>query len=130
MRGYAPEPVSSSMHYSGQYRPEQMEAGPLQYAQGISPLPGRPLQQQHLHQQHHGYAAPPAHAAQPAFSAPERPALREAPDFQSPRQQRKTKGHVASACVPCKRAHLRYVDVRSLLPRALWPEAAANRVQV
>ncbi|KAG5985501.1 hypothetical protein E4U43_006033, partial [Claviceps pusilla] len=25
----------------------------------------------------------------------------------SPRAQRKTKGHVASACVPCKRAHLR-----------------------
>lgn len=25
----------------------------------------------------------------------------------SPRSQRKTKGHVASACVPCKRAHLR-----------------------
>lgn len=26
----------------------------------------------------------------------------------SPKSQRKTKGHVASACVPCKRAHLRY----------------------
>lgn len=25
----------------------------------------------------------------------------------SPKSQRKTKGHVASACVPCKRAHLR-----------------------
>lgn len=28
----------------------------------------------------------------------------------SPKSQRKTKGHVASACVPCKRAHLRYVQ--------------------
>ncbi|KAH7630730.1 hypothetical protein B0T09DRAFT_263223 [Sordaria sp. MPI-SDFR-AT-0083] len=27
----------------------------------------------------------------------------------SPKPQRKTKGHVASACVPCKRAHLRLV---------------------
>ncbi|KAK3353101.1 hypothetical protein B0T25DRAFT_543661 [Lasiosphaeria hispida] len=27
----------------------------------------------------------------------------------SPKPQRKTKGHVASACVPCKRAHLRFV---------------------
>lgn len=30
------------------------------------------------------------------------------PDAQ-PRSQRKAKGHVASACVPCKRAHLRFV---------------------
>ncbi|KAI1265599.1 hypothetical protein F5Y18DRAFT_40797 [Xylariaceae sp. FL1019] len=29
------------------------------------------------------------------------------PHFTSPKTQRKTKGHVASACVPCKRAHLR-----------------------
>ena len=27
----------------------------------------------------------------------------------SPKAQRRTKGHVASACMPCKRAHLRYV---------------------
>lgn len=27
--------------------------------------------------------------------------------FASPKSQRKTKGHVASACVPCKKAHLR-----------------------
>ncbi|KAI1436617.1 hypothetical protein GGR50DRAFT_197921 [Xylaria sp. CBS 124048] len=31
----------------------------------------------------------------------------EHPAFTSPKSQRKTKGHVASACVPCKRAHLR-----------------------
>lgn len=29
-----------------------------------------------------------------------------------PKTQRKTKGHVASACVPCKRAHLRCDDMR------------------
>ncbi|KAI1174631.1 hypothetical protein F4777DRAFT_377603 [Nemania sp. FL0916] len=29
------------------------------------------------------------------------------PSFTSPKSQRKTKGHVASACVPCKKAHLR-----------------------
>lgn len=34
---------------------------------------------------------------------------REGPIQSSPKLQRKTKGHVASACVPCKRAHLRYV---------------------
>ncbi len=32
-----------------------------------------------------------------------------------PKPQRKTKGHVASACVPCKKAHLRFV------PRRLCP---------
>ncbi|KAI5868478.1 hypothetical protein GGS23DRAFT_32963 [Durotheca rogersii] len=31
----------------------------------------------------------------------------ENPTYTSPKSQRKTKGHVASACVPCKRAHLR-----------------------
>merc|ERR1712000_322120 len=41
------------------------------------------------------------------FSAPERAPIREPADFQSPKSQRKAKGHVASACVPCKRAHLR-----------------------
>ena len=30
------------------------------------------------------------------------------PSYTSPKSLRKTKGHVASACVPCKRAHLRY----------------------
>lgn len=34
---------------------------------------------------------------------------REGPTQSSPKLQRKTKGHVASACVPCKRAHLRLV---------------------
>jgi len=33
----------------------------------------------------------------------------EGPPQSSPKLQRKTKGHVASACVPCKRAHLRQV---------------------
>ncbi|KAG4424685.1 hypothetical protein IFR04_002218 [Cadophora malorum] len=54
----------------------------------------------------HGYQPHPQQMPQP-FSAPERAPIREPADFQSPKQQRKTKGHVASACVPCKRAHLR-----------------------
>jgi len=42
------------------------------------------------------------------YSMPDRPAIREAPDFSSSQQQqRRIKGSVASACVPCKRAHLR-----------------------
>lgn len=43
----------------------------------------------------------------PAFPVQGAPPLgSDASDFKN---QRKTKGHVASACVPCKKAHLRYV---------------------
>jgi hypothetical protein len=47
-----------------------------------------------------------------ASASASRPALeqREGPTQSSPKLQRKTKGHVASACVPCKRAHLRFVS--------------------
>jgi len=44
------------------------------------------------------------HAPYPISASPSGP---ENPPFTSPKSQRKTKGHVASACVPCKRAHLR-----------------------
>lgn len=37
------------------------------------------------------------------------PPIESQPFITSPKSQRKVKGHVASACVPCKRAHLRYV---------------------
>lgn len=53
----------------------------------------------------------PSTGAQSAsgFSVTNRPPNAEAQSFStSPKSQRKAKGHVASACVPCKRAHLRY----------------------
>ncbi|KAI0418498.1 hypothetical protein F5X98DRAFT_111212 [Xylaria grammica] len=50
----------------------------------------------------------PGPALGPApYSMPTNPPGSENPAFTSPKSQRKTKGHVASACVPCKRAHLR-----------------------
>lgn len=61
-------------------------AGPAQGA-GLNHLPSVP---------HHPYAA-----QMPPQSAEENQ------PFTSPKSQRKTKGHVASACVPCKKAHLR-----------------------
>ncbi|KAI0406195.1 hypothetical protein F4802DRAFT_606445 [Xylaria palmicola] len=42
-----------------------------------------------------------------SYSIPANLPSSENPPFTSPKSQRKTKGHVASACVPCKRAHLR-----------------------
>ncbi|KAK0629733.1 hypothetical protein B0T17DRAFT_489837 [Bombardia bombarda] len=43
----------------------------------------------------------------PGFPAVAHHPAQESQHQTSPKPQRKTKGHVASACVPCKRAHLR-----------------------
>ncbi|KAK1256111.1 hypothetical protein MKX07_008370 [Trichoderma sp. CBMAI-0711] len=42
-----------------------------------------------------------------AYPVPDRPQAADSRPLTSPKTQRKTKGHVASACVPCKKAHLR-----------------------
>ncbi|PBP20619.1 c6 zinc finger domain containing protein [Diplocarpon rosae] len=97
MRGYMP--------YPGAYRPEQMVAGQVQFQQALPP----PSVQQPPPQQYHsgcGYTQL-SQMPHPFSGGPDRQLIREAPEFQSSKQQRKTKGHVASACVPCKRAHLR-----------------------
>jgi hypothetical protein len=61
-------------------------------------------QQQHQHQhQQHTQAQQQQPPPQQHQQGPE-PSRQD-----SPKPQRKTKGHVASACVPCKRAHLRFV---------------------
>lgn len=72
----------------------------------------QPQQQQQQHPQHQvaiQQPIQPIYTAQAALPySPER--TRMAPQVLSPsKAQRKTKGHVASACVPCKRAHLRLV---------------------
>ncbi|KAJ5042155.1 uncharacterized protein L3040_004712 [Drepanopeziza brunnea f. sp. 'multigermtubi'] len=97
LRGYMPE-QPPSMLYPVHYRPEQMGPTQAQYQQALPQVPPQP-------QPHHGYAPHPQALQQ--FPAPDRQPVMEAPGFESPKQQRKTKGHVASACVPCKRAHLR-----------------------
>ncbi|KAK4039096.1 hypothetical protein C8A01DRAFT_16868 [Parachaetomium inaequale] len=53
----------------------------------------------------HPGSLPPPEPYPPAAHHPVPDALQNTP----PKPQRKTKGHVASACVPCKRAHLRFV---------------------
>lgn len=57
------------------------------------------------------------------------PAIENHP-FTSPKSQRKAKGHVASACVPCKKAHLRLVHENSPVPLSytaiccrFWPHS-------
>lgn len=54
------------------------------------------------------FGPPPSLSGLPqsSYSNPPRPP-QEPQSYASPKTQRKTKGHVASACVPCKKAHLR-----------------------
>ncbi|KFX98604.1 hypothetical protein O988_04279 [Pseudogymnoascus sp. VKM F-3808] len=96
------EPPSATLHNPSmamQYSPYQpgggipAEQSPYQYApQPSAQLPGPPLPQ-------YGFDQP--RPANYPFQMPERP------EPASAAKTRKTKGHVASACVPCKRAHLR-----------------------
>lgn len=54
--------------------------------------------------------AHPAMGTQPTFAPSSQPGTStSASTFEPPRPARKAKGHVASACVPCKKAHLRLV---------------------
>ena len=66
-------------------------------AQGIRDGPP-----QHSYDPMTGRGAPP-----PGYPVLGRPPPLEDHGYTSPKSQRKTKGHVASACVPCKKAHLR-----------------------
>ncbi|THV52589.1 hypothetical protein BGAL_0075g00350 [Botrytis galanthina] len=91
LRNYQPEPQLSYP----QYQMEDMSAQ-YQYQQ--------PRPQMAPHQHPHALYAAQQVAPYPAL---ERQSIGEAPGYTSPKSQRKTKGHVASACVPCKRAHLR-----------------------
>jgi hypothetical protein len=106
MRAYAPD-QGQTMPYPGPYNLASMSHPPMQYQQQLPQMvsqPPPPLQQPQQH--HHGYAPHPPQPPAP-FSTPDRPPISQTSEFTSPKQQRKTKGHVASACVPCKRAHLR-----------------------
>lgn len=48
--------------------------------------------------------------APPTYSPASPPGIHESLHNPLPKPQRKTMGHVASACVPCKKAHLRFVN--------------------
>ncbi|KAG9248129.1 hypothetical protein BJ878DRAFT_476749 [Calycina marina] len=84
------------------YRPAETESQRQYQATNFPMTPG-PLQaqlpQQPIHSYHPQSTAP--------FGTPERPPNRDTSEFSSSKVARKTKGHVASACVSCKRAHLR-----------------------
>jgi hypothetical protein len=95
VRSYPPEPPDRMTYYP---RPEDPMHRPVPYPpQGSAVLP----QQSYM-------SLPGAGSSSlTAFPVTSRPPAQENPPYTSPKSQRKTKGHVASACVPCKRAHLR-----------------------
>ncbi|PHH65289.1 hypothetical protein CDD81_2701 [Ophiocordyceps australis] len=83
--------------------------------EAMPPTPLYSPQQPHRVPHQLSYPYPPQHlimttpgaSAELAYSMANRTSALENQSFTSPKSQRKTKGHVASACVPCKRAHLR-----------------------
>ena len=93
------QPYQQDPHPSTPYPLYQMEVLPIaqqyQHPRQQMPLPSQ-----------HSYLSHPSQPPVP-FPLPSRQPVREATEYSSPKAQRKTKGHVASACVPCKRAHLR-----------------------
>jgi hypothetical protein len=91
-----PQEPPERMQYSFS-RPEEAMHRPLSYP----PQTGQIMSQ-------HPYLPLPGPAPVPsAYPVSPRPPASDNPSYTSPKTQRKTKGHVASACVPCKRAHLR-----------------------
>lgn len=88
---YHPEPSANNPF--GFQRPGLQPGRPVSYPQVLS----RGIDPQH-------YGNQPPGIGYPVIA---RPQTMEHPPYTSPKSQRKTKGHVASACVPCKKAHLR-----------------------
>lgn len=96
------QPDVSNMGPYAFRRPEAPSGRPLSYPQGLGP--GAPQ---------HQYMHPSPGISTVSYPLTARPQTMEHPPYTSPKSQRKTKGHVASACVPCKKAHLRSVHSAS-----------------
>lgn len=84
--------------------PQQLAAGGAPHQPAYAPV-------------HRAAPTPPLPAPQ-SFPAPTQQPAQEGLRPPSPKPQRKTKGHVASACVPCKKAHLRFVYLPPFFPKA------------
>ncbi|KAM0261700.1 hypothetical protein ACHAQJ_002152 [Trichoderma viride] len=116
LRGGPPQPSPTSLRdqASSMTRPYPQE--PTMRSPYAYPRPeesGRivPYVSQHHHGMPHGIS-PTAYptsvsSSSDAYPVPDRSQATESQPYTSPKSQRKTKGHVASACVPCKKAHLR-----------------------
>ncbi|PTB70676.1 hypothetical protein BBK36DRAFT_1175146 [Trichoderma citrinoviride] len=103
-----PSPITRS------YPPEPTTRSPYSYPRPEDAGRIVPYPPQHHHGMPQGMAPAPylnsASSNTEAYPVPDRTQAAETQPFTSPKTQRKTKGHVASACVPCKKAHLRYTQ--------------------
>ena len=88
-------------------RPESMAPRSLSYPPQLNHVP-RPAAPSYLPPLTTGLSPSSASQSYPVAAQPP-PVEGSSQQQTSPKTQRKTKGHVASACVPCKRAHLRHV---------------------
>ncbi|KAL8296014.1 hypothetical protein RB600_001481 [Gaeumannomyces tritici] len=107
------------------FPPDSLERVPYGYHRPTDslhhrPPPFQPQPASHHMMPHHHHPYSPHHVPGPElgpapsmvgppapYSLPPRPPTQEGQPYTSPKTQRKAKGHVASACVPCKKAHLR-----------------------
>ncbi|CRK27861.1 hypothetical protein BN1708_004522, partial [Verticillium longisporum] len=104
VRSYQSEPPDR-MTLSSYHRSEEP-------APTSAPYPS--MSAQHVHHRPAPYMTmpgplppPPQPPSTQTYAGPTSQAPEDTQPFASPKSQRKTKGHVASACVPCKKAHLR-----------------------
>lgn len=91
-----PERMAHGYQQGGEYPPRPISYPPQSLPSVSQAIPSQP------------YLASTASQSTPGFPVTNRPPNMDNQSFStSPKSQRKAKGHVASACVPCKRAHLR-----------------------
>ncbi|KPA38454.1 transcription activator of gluconeogenesis ert1 [Fusarium langsethiae] len=99
-------------------RPDDPASRHVSYIQSVAP----PMSQQA------GYIPPTVPRVSSPYASSARPSIVENQPMTSPKSQRKTKGHVASACVPCKRAHLRCDEASAYPPPLLSGPRGADPV--
>lgn len=104
-----PPPLAGPLVY--QREPQRVPyAAPRHPGEALQQAPPYPPQESHMSRPdlyQHQYVATAGPSSEGSYAMASRGVAPENQSFTSPKSQRKAKGHVASACVPCKRAHLR-----------------------
>ncbi|RKF82915.1 putative c6 zinc finger domain containing protein [Golovinomyces cichoracearum] len=98
-------PFSETVTFPASYRSDHMPT--FNVLQNSLQLLPRPSQNNQTRAEYSPHSSQILNSLRQPIYSSSRTLAREQSDFPSPKQQRKTKGHVASACVPCKKAHLR-----------------------
>ena len=112
-QGPMPRPLSYSQQHLGQVIPQQQQQQQQPYLPPVA-VPGIGIGA--------GLTTRPLPGPGPSayHSAPPLQPTQESHHQATSKPQRKTKGHVASACVPCKKAHLRFVLPQAVREFSYW----------